>query len=44
MFPPLLTASLTDPIVDLGQGPRGHHLPLNGDPLEQALKNAVGIR
>lgn len=33
-----------DPIVDLGQGPRGHHLPLNGDPLEQALKNAVGIR
>lgn len=36
-------AQQPDPIVDLGQGPRGRHLPLNGDPLEQALKHAVGI-
>lgn len=33
------------PAFDLGQGARGRQsMPLNGDPLERALKDAVGVR
>lgn len=37
-------ADTTGRVPDLGQGARagGSHTPLNGDPLEQALKRAVG--
>jgi hypothetical protein len=28
---------------DLGQGPRGNQMPLNGDPLEKSLRNVLGI-
>jgi hypothetical protein len=28
---------------DLGQGARGGHLPLNGDPLERDLRNKLGL-
>lgn len=39
------TTSTTSPAYDLGQGARGRqNMPLNGDPLEKALKNAVGVK
>lgn len=31
-------------VPDLGQGQRGQSTPLNGDPLERALKSKLGIR